>query len=354
MKNLFTLLLWFSVVHVNAQNPAPALGFLGIEPDARGSALGLCGTSTLPDVSSVFYNPAKVAAVPSEYGFSANYVPYMRQLASGMGLASLQGFRRMDDVTAIGLDVRFFSLGKIEFKDETGYDIYTYNPSEWCIGITYSRLLSNYSFIGFTARYINSRPAAGIEAQGSEVKIANAIAADLGYYYSSVAREDMESFNGGFVRFGASFLNIGTRVRYQQNVTGALQPMCLRIGSGYSYKTEGNEHAISLDIEILKPLLPEDSNNRTVPSAIVAGLGYFKAWEAGAGVEYLYQNRFFLRGGVHYGNTLLSTRQLATFGTGFQSGLFNCSVSYYAALPGKNLNYNSQTFKISLGLNFTE
>lgn len=361
---LFTLSL-YSFLPGMGQNPVPALGFLEIEPDSRGSAIGLTGVASSPD-NYVFYNPAKISMITGqEYGVSAGYVPYLRQLAKGMGMASLQGFRRMSEQTAIGLDLRYFALGKIRFKDDTGYDIYQYNPTEWTIGITYSRIITDFSSIGLSARYVNSRPAAGIEFQGQEIKTANALAMDIGYYYCNIAQSELPGYTGGIFRGGISLANLGTKVKYHAASLSAFQPMNMRAGLSYTFPSPGEEHHFTCNAEAYKLLVPspavrnadgqvisgKDPETTNVPAALFASLGEMKSWGGGLGVEYNYQDRFFLRGGVHYENPDYSSRQLVTVGAGFLLNTFHLDISYYAPLATKSgVNYQGQTFKISLGL----
>lgn len=362
------LLLFFFAVNIlpgMGQRPMAGLGFLQIEPDARGSSMGLTGVATSPD-NFVFYNPAKLAMQSGEYGISGGYVPYLRKLIKGIGLATVQGFRRMDDETSIGLDLRYFSLGEINFKDETGYDIYAYNPAEWAIGLTYSRKLSEYSSMGLTVRYINSRPAAGIEYQGQEIKTASAIGTDIGFYYCSIASSELPGYTGGILRGGLSLSNLGTKIKYHVNGGSAFQPMAFKGGLSYTFPSLAGEHLFSLTGEVSKLLIPpiperdeqgriisgKDPENTNVPAAFFAGWGYMKSWGAGVGVEYLYQQRFYLRGGVYYESPEFSSKQLATLGAGFQLSNFHCDLSYFAGLAqhANTQNYQSQTFKITLGV----
>lgn len=365
MRVIFILLLCLPIM-AGAQNTVPALGFLEIEPDARGSAMGLTGVATAPD-NFIFYNPAKIAMLAGqEYGLSAGYVPYLRQLAKGMGMAAVQGFRRMDEQTSIGLDLRYFALGKVRFKDDTGYDIYEYNPTEWAIGLSYARQLSEYSSIGLTVRYINSRPAAGIEFEGQEIKTANALGTDLGFYYCNVALSELPGYTGGILRGGVRLANIGTKVKYHAGSLSAFQPMNLRGGFSYTFPSPGGEHFFTCNAEAYKLLVPpppvrdgngsvvsgKDPETTNVPAAFFAGLVDMKGWGGGLGLEYSYQQRFFLRGGIHYENPDYSARQLATAGAGFQLGTFHMDVSYFAGLgqPAGAANYQAQTFKITLGV----
>ena len=365
----FLLLICVEVKAQTADNPAPALNFLKIEPDGRGSALGLTGAATEPDNFSIFYNPGKLAMMPSyEYGLSASYVPWVSNLVKGVGMASAQGFRRLDDQSAIGLDLRFFSLGKINFKDETGYDIYSYNPTEYSIGITYSAQLSDYAAVGISFRYINSRPALGIPYAGVEIKSASAIGGDIGYYYCNIPAGELENYAGGIFRGGLVLQNLGSKVKYHNASYAAFQPMNLKAGVSYTLPSQAAEHFFTISADINKLLVPgepvrdedgriisgKDPVSTSVPAALIESWKYSKSLGAGIGIEYNYRYNFFLRAGMYYEHPDFSPKQLGTFGIGFRKGIFHVDMSYFTGLNQKTgANYQSQTFKISLGLQMT-
>lgn len=363
---------WLSVpavVIAQQSNPAPALSFLSIEPDAKGSAIGLTGVATEPDNYSIFYNPAKSVISGQDYGLSLGYVPYLSKLIKGVGMASAQGFRRISVNSAIGLDLRFFSLGKIDMKDETGYTIYSYAPSEWTVGMSYSQKLTTYTSIGITARYINSRPAIGIEYRGAEVRSVSAIGADLGFYYSSVAAEEVENNSGGIFRVGVSLQNLGTKVKYHASGGAAFQPMLLRLGTSYCFANEERDHFFTISADINKQLVPpapikddkgniiagRDPNTTSVPAAFLAGLTYLPATGVGLGIEYSYKQLLYIRGGLYNEPVKVSNRQFLTGGFGIKYGVFHIDMSYFNSLHAKSgLNYQAQTFKISLGVSFAQ
>lgn len=349
------------------KNPTPALNFLRIEPDAKGSGLGLTGAATEPDNFSIFYNPGKLAMMPAyEYGISAGYVPWISRLVKGIGLASAQGFRRLDEYSAIGLDIRFFSMGKIDFKDELGYDIYSYTPAEFAIGITYSLMLSDYAAIGASLRYINSRPALGVTYGGEEIKSANAIGGDVGYYYCSVPTGEIENYLGGIFRGGISLQNLGSKVRFLSSGDAAFQPMNLKVGIAYTLPSFNGEHFLTISADANKMLVPpepvRDASGNIIegkdPAEITVPAAFFESWKyaqsvgAGFGAEYSYKNTFFLRAGAYYEPPDFSPRQLATVGAGLRKGMFHLDLSYFAGLgKAAGSNNQAQTFKISLGMN---
>ena len=88
---------------------------LSIAPDARGGGMGDNGVSTLPDVNSQYWNPAKYAFTYSKAGVSLSYTPWLRKLVNDVALAYLSGYYKLgnNDLQAIGFSLRYFSLGEV-------------------------------------------------------------------------------------------------------------------------------------------------------------------------------------------------------------------------------------------------
>lgn len=353
-----------------------SLNFLTISPDAKGSALGGTGAATAPDPFSVYWNPAKLSMVKDEYGGAIGYSPWLSKIDKGMGLASFTGYKKMgDEKSTIGLDIRYFSLGKILFQDEIGSDLFTYNPTEYTIGITYATQLSEFGGIGLTFRYIRSQPALGVEYRGQVVKSVNAIGADIGYYYHNVAISEQDGYYGNIYRFGAVLQNIGTKVSYLSNTRKTFQPMNLKIGMAYTFANDNNDNTFTIAADFNKLLVPTppllDSNGNIssgkdpdvgVPAAIFSSWGdapggfaeEIREITLGLGLEYSYRDQFFLRAGMLYENPSKGNQQLITAGCGFRAKNFNADMSYYAPFssnPGNNAH--AQTFKISIGINIS-
>lgn len=359
----------------NSPNPLnTSLNFLTIVPDARGASLGMTGAATSPDCYSLYWNPAKLSFIPDEFGAEISYAPWLTKIAKGMGLASFDGYKKMSTRSVLGLDIRYFSLGKTQFIDENGYDIYKYSPTEYTVGITYAQQLTDYSGIGITIRYIRSQPALGIQYQGLDVKTANAVGSDIGFYFSNVPYNQTDNWGNTF-RAGVVLQNLGSKVKYYQTSDPYFQPMNLKAGISYTFiGRNNNNNSFTISGDINKYLVPTppiyDSTgqnivkgkdpNVSVPIAIFSSWadapGGFseeiKEFSLGIGMEYCYNNFFFLRGGLYYENQEKGNRQVATAGLGIKTNGFNMDISYFIPYSA-NQNQLGQTFKISLGLNFT-
>ena len=84
-----------------------------IAPDARAAGMGDVGAATDPDVNSQFWNPAKYPFAISKAGVALNYTPWLRQLVSDMDLATVAGYYRIGDYSAVSGSLRYVSLGEV-------------------------------------------------------------------------------------------------------------------------------------------------------------------------------------------------------------------------------------------------
>src|ERR1017187_1111284 len=133
-----------------------AVPFLLITPDARAGGMGDAGVASTPDANSMFWNPSKYAFAEKDFGLSMSYTPWLRQLVPDMSLSCLSGYKKVSKMAAIGGSLRYFTLGSVQFTDNSGNAIGTFKPNEFAIDLGYSQKLSQHFSVGMAARYINS------------------------------------------------------------------------------------------------------------------------------------------------------------------------------------------------------
>jgi hypothetical protein len=156
-----------------------AVPFLLIAPDSRSGAMGDVGVATSPDANSIHWNPAKLAFAPQEIGASISYVPWLRALVPDINLSYITGYKKLDDNQAIGLEMRYFSLGDITFTDMTGATLGQYKPHEFALGGSYARKLSDVFSLAISGRYIYSNLTGGQSAGSIETVAGKSISSDL-------------------------------------------------------------------------------------------------------------------------------------------------------------------------------
>jgi hypothetical protein len=145
---LLTVLLFASFssfaqnsVIISGQDPnrrviTTAVPFLNFAPDSRHSAMGDVGVATSPDANSAHWNSGKLAFVQDDLGFSLSYSPWLGKLVNDMSLIYLTGFKKIDEVSAFGFDLRYFNMGDIQLTDENGNPLGEFNPRDIAIGGT--------------------------------------------------------------------------------------------------------------------------------------------------------------------------------------------------------------------------
>jgi len=121
-------------------------------------------------------------------GIAVAYTPWLRTLVPDISLAYISGFYRLSKKGTIGTSLRYFSLGKIDFTNETGQSLGTRTPNELAYDLGYAHQLSKNFSGAFSLRYIYSNLTGGIDPQA---KAASTLAADLsGYYRKELKMKD--------------------------------------------------------------------------------------------------------------------------------------------------------------------
>lgn len=360
---------------------------LTIAPDSRAGAMGDVGAATDPDVNSQYWNPAKYPFAISPAGISLAYTPWLRQLVSDIDLANLVGYYRIGDYQAISGSLTYFSLGEVYVGDIGSAQ--TIKPYEMAVDFAYSRMLSETFSASVGLRYILS----DLNYNYDEVvSVGQAFAADISMFYSNYIflgrRECM-------LNFGLNASNIGSKISYDGGQTNQFIPTNLRLGTSLMIPIDAyNTFSISADVNKLmvptKPSYqqfldenyedlglpsPEDSKY-TYASDYQSWLdangyndmspisGIFKSFADapggfreelqeiywGVGVEYSYNNQFFLRGGYHHENEYKGNRKYFTLGTGFKMSVFSLDAAYLISMSQSNPLDQTLRFTLSFDL----
>ena len=356
---------------------------LSIAPDSRAGAMGDVGVATDPDVNSQYWNPAKYPFAISPAGFSLAYTPWLRQIVSDIDLANLVGYYRIGDYQAISGSLTYFSLGDVWVDD------YTIKPYEMAVDFAYSRMLSETFSASVGLRYIVSDLNYNYD---EDISVGQAFAADISMFYSNYIflgrRECM-------LNFGLNASNIGSKISYDGGQTNQFIPTNLRLGTSILIPVDAyNTFSISADVnKLMVPTKPSyqqflnehyadlglsapedekytfasdyqswlDANGYNDMSPIT---GIFKSFSDapggfkeelqeiywGVGVEYAYNNQFFLRGGYHYENEYKGNRKYFTLGTGFKMSVFSLDAAYLISTSQSNPLDQTLRFTLSFDM----
>ncbi len=345
-----------------------AVPFLRISPDARAGGMGDVGIATAPDANSAFWNLAKTPFNTNKGGISVTYTPWLRGLdINDVYLASLSGFYKLDETQAISASIRYFSLGNIQFTDNSGTELGQYRPREFAFDAGYSRKLSDKLGLGITLRYINSSLATGDpNNSGTIYKPGTSVAADISMFHNGI-KED-----GSGLNYGVTLSNLGAKISYTNDATQKdYIPANLGIGAAYT-KVFDQDSKITFAADVNKLLVPtppklgDDAGlakyrNQGVVSSWFSSLGdapggfseEIKEIQASLGAEFWYQNQFAFRAGYFYENPQKGNRQYFTVGAGLKYETFGLNFSYLIPSgSGVNRNPLSNTLRFSLIFDF--
>ncbi len=358
-----------------------AVPFVGINPDSRGGALGDCGVATSADVYSMHYNPAKYVYLEDRLNVGIGYSPWLRSLVSDMGLFYVAAAGKINDRSSVAGTIRYFSPGVIEFRDEQNKPLGEYNPNEWAIDATYSRMLGDYLSGAVAGRFIYSHLT---QNAIDDSRPGISVAADIGVYYKKPV-EWFRDMDADFA-WGASITNIGSKVTYiSSSDKKDFIPTTLRLGTNLKLDfDEYNSLAFTVDFsKLLVPTPPiRDVAADTVmygmddDVAVVLGMlhsfydapGY--SWNTntseydeigtfyeelceiniGAGIEYWYNNIFAVRAGYFNETALKGNRKYVTVGAALKYNVFGLDVSYLIpvnTVAGSNPLENTLRFNLS-------
>jgi hypothetical protein len=349
-----------------------AVPFLRISPDARSGGMGDMGVATSPDANSSFWNIAKTPFNTDKAGVSLTYTPWLKDLGvNDVFLASLAGYYKLDDQSAISASMRYFNLGSIQFTDFSGNPLSTGKPTELGVDVGYSRKLTEKFGVGVALRYINSNLTRGYAGTGtSSYQAGNAVAADLSFFY------DNTDDKGAGLRAGLALSNLGSKISYTNDANQRdYIPANFGLGVSNTWAFDNNSK-LMLGVEankLLVPTPPQATGDYSLDSASLADYrskGVINSWfssfgDAGSlknelseiqvslGGEYNYNDQFFVRAGYFYEDKNKGNRKFFTAGVGIVYNVFGLNFSYLIPSGnGVNRNPLSNTLRFSLVFNF--
>lgn len=379
MKKLFfvSILLMTVAAGAIAQEPKDRLNptlsgvpSLTITPDARAGGMGDVGAATNPDINSQYWNPAKYVFMESPAGFTFSFTPWLSKLVKDINLSYAAGYWKFDELQSVSASLRYFSLGAINLYNASGADMGVQaHPNELAFDLAYSRLLSEKWSAAVAFRYIRSDMNNGVNSGPDVMYPGNSIAGDVATYYRTPIDVSTGEAN---LAFGLNISNIGSKISYDENQTSMFIPTNLRLGTSFEFPFD-DYNKISINADINKLLIPSSQLQREGETAEEFAIrreehmnmgplaGIFKSfgdapggiseelreimWSAG--VEYAYNNQFFIRGGYFHEHATKGNRKFFTAGVGFKLNMFQLDAAYL--ISAAQSNPLDQTLRFSLG-----
>jgi hypothetical protein len=362
------LLLFLTVAFncANAQiNPVTtAIPFLRISPDARSGGMGDVGVATTPDVSSNFWNLAKIPFTKEDNAVGITYTPWLQDLGlNDVYLLCASAYHKVDDLNSIAGSIRYFSLGTIQFTDENGNNLQTFTPKEYAFDFGYTRKIGDHLGLGVSLRYVASMLANG-SVGGTVYKTGTTVAGDFSIY-KSPSGENGEGFG-----WGIALTNLGGKIGYTDDALDK-DYIPANLGVGIAYTSVPNESSrITYALDINKLLVPSppvvtgdsatDNAAETAYKTQSVVSSWFKSFSGGnqaqllqasAGIEYTYADQFFVRGGYHYEDASQGGVKYFSVGLGLKYNVISVNLSYLVP-SGNGITRDPLSNTIRFGLAF--
>ncbi|HHB77598.1 MAG TPA: type IX secretion system outer membrane channel protein PorV [Saprospiraceae bacterium] len=376
---LFLMFLGITVFHndANAQNPNlckdgrnPVTGepctnviitsvpFLRINPDARSGAMGDAGLATSTDPNALHFNASKLAFAENPIAISATYTPWLRAIGlNDVYLAYLTGYYKLDKLQSIGLGLRFFSMGEINFTNTEGESLGNGKPQEFEINGAYARKLTEKFAVAVGGKFIYSNLAAGQSLNGIDIKAGKVGAADISMTYKTPLSLGNTSSN---LSVGLAFTNMGTKITYTNSADKDFIPANVGLGAGWEFKfDEFNKLGVFLDFnKLMVPTPGSGHDDDTAISGMFASFGDASGKEelkevmTSFGVEYWYDDQFAVRAGYFGENKLKGNRKYFTAGLGLKYSVFGLDLSYLIPSGPVQTNPLANTLRFTLSYLF--
>ena len=337
-----------------------AVPFLRISPDARAGGMGDCGIAVSPDANAGFWNLAKTTFAKNNSGIGATYTPWLKDIAQDVYMATLAGFYKLNDESAISGGIRYFNMGDIQFVDYNGILQGNGRPREFSVDFGYSRKIGGNMSVGVALRYINSSLANGAVSSYGVYKAGTTVAADLSLFHNGT------NDAGEGLNWGITLSNLGGKIGYTDDAKSKdFIPATLGAGIAYNWVfDETSKFTLGVDVnKLLVPSAPVASGDYPTDSAALVvyhGQSVFQSWfksfkndafTASLGAEYNYNDQFFARGGYFFEPKDQGNRKYFTLGVGVKYNVITLNFSYLAP-SGNGVTRNPLSNTLRFGVLF--
>jgi len=376
-------------LHKSSNVITTAVPSLLIGPDSRLGAMGETGVAVEKDINAQHWNPSKYVFSENPFGLGFSFSPWLAGLGvNDIYLAYLAGYAKVSQMDAISFSLRYFSMGDMEFTDADGQSKGRFSPREFAIDAAYSRKLVDNWSMAVTGRFIYSK-LANYSSYGDQNSIKAGVtgAVDVSLFYTKDLRaEKVESNN---IAWGLCLSNIGGKISYSTSSDyRSFLPANFRTGIAYTVGMDKyNKLTLTLDLnKLLVPTWPtykKDSVNRIMldpngnpiidkggwkgklPRDISPAEALVVSWFDAPGgfreemrefiqnfgLEYGYNDLFFIRTGFFNEATTKGNRKYITFGVGVKYSMFAIDACYILPVSRRNHPLEN-TLRFSLTFDF--
>ena len=374
MKKILLFILLFTVFQGYSQKErrviTTAVPFLMISSDARASGIGEQGVATSFDNFSQHWNPSKYVFSENSSGFGFSYTPYLSKIVNDVFLGNLTYYIKNSERSAWSFSLKYFSLGEIDVLQNPLDIPIIESPNEFTIDAGYSLKLNENFGLGITGRFLLSD--VKLQSFDAESQAATSVAVDIsGFFQSDIVTIGRSN---GILRAGFNISNLGPKMKYTDLGQESFIPTNLKIGSGFEFFSD-NSNSLTVSFEINKLLVPTpsipiyDSSETEIIAYRQDDIGFlsgiFKSFGDAPdgsseelkeltysfGLEYSFNESFFLRSGYFSEHELKGSRKFITLGTGFKTNS-NLSIDLsYLISTSEIISPLENTLRFSLSYN---
>ena len=374
MKKILLFILIFAAFLGYSQKErrviTTAVPFLMISSDARASGIGEQGVATSFDNFSQHWNPSKYVFSENSSGFGFSYTPYLSKIVNDVFLGNLTYYRKNSERSAWSFSLKYFSLGEIDVLQNPLDIPIIESPNEFTIDAGYSLKLNENFGLGITGRFLLSD--VKLQSFDAESQAATSVAVDIsGFFQSDIVTIGRSN---GILRAGFNISNLGPKMKYTDLGQESFIPTNLKIGSGFEFLSD-NSNSLTVSFEINKLLVPTpsipiyDSSETEIIAYRQDDIGFlsgiFKSFGDAPdgsseelkeltysfGLEYSFNESFFLRSGYFSEHELKGSRKFITLGTGFKTNS-NLSIDLsYLISTSEIISPLENTLRFSLSYN---
>lgn len=331
-----------------------SIPFLRINPDARSGAMGDAGLATSSDPNALHFNASKLAFAEKPLAISATYTPWLRAIGlNDVYLAYLTGYYKLDNLQSVGLGLRFFSMGTIDFTNANAESIGTGKPQEFEIKGSYARKLTENFSVAIGGKYIYSNLAAGQSLDGISIQAGKVGAADISMTYKTKLKLGSTPTK---LTVGMAFSNLGTKITYTNSANKDFIPANMGIGTGWEFEFDKyNKMGVYLDFnKLLVPTPGTDNDDASAIGGVFASFADASGKEelhevmTSIGIEYWYDNQFSVRAGYFGEHKTKGNRKYFTAGLGLKYSVFGLDLSYLIPSGPVQSNPLARTLRFTL------
>jgi len=368
---IFLLIFFFIKTYGQDRVITTGVPFLLITPDARAAGMGELGVATSVDSYSQQWNPAKYAFSEGDSGLGLSYTPYLRKLVDDIFLGSISYFNKINERSAWGTSLKYFSYGNVQFNEMISGDIIdqgSKRPNEITLDLSYSLKLSENFAMAVAGRYLRSDLKIHTDMDATS---ANSLGVDIAGFYQS-SPFDMGNLDG-LIRAGFNISNIGPRLKYDEGGQTDFIPTNLKIGTGLDLIFD-TSNVLGIHLELSKLLVPTPvayyNNNNELQGYRQPDINFFngifksfndapggmaeelKEITWALGFEYLFAETLALRTGYFNESEEKGSRRYMTFGAGFKLNGMVIDISYLSSTSKiRNPLENTVRFSLTFGFN---